>query len=273
MRYSSPAFARNFVPETKTNAMPAAKIKVSLATNDLSEETKEAMWAIYRSYYHYDRSVFMERFGRNTHYAFYRSGDRLIGFTGLRINRTKVSQCSRLLIYFGQTIIEREYRGQGLIQRTGALLCYRYFWQILCSRAYFWADTLTYKAYLVFAKTLREYYPNFRKDNPADIEQLIAYIGQTHYPDSYCPESGTVSKPVNYVADRSTAIHLSDTRDADVLFFTLANPNHIDGHGLITLGPINYLNLLAILRKIGKKYLSRIRGKRWQPAPERLRML
>ena len=68
---------------------------------------------------------------------------------------------------------------------------------------YFWCDALTYKSYLVFAKTLHEFYPTYKIGTPTVVKQVMDFIGQTHYTDAYCPDSGNVSKPVNYVSDRS----------------------------------------------------------------------
>ncbi len=136
------------------------KIDVNIIANNLSQDTKEQMWQVYKRYYHYTKSDFMERVAKNNYYSFYTVGKKIVGFTGLRINRSKVYGQSQFLVYFGQTVVHEDYRGQSLIPVTGAKLCMKFWKEILYSKVYFWADALTHKAYLGFAYTVKAMYPS-----------------------------------------------------------------------------------------------------------------
>ena len=242
--------------------MKSPKIQVQITSNELSEARKEEMWQVYQQYYHYDRDYFMERIDRNNYFSFYLKDGKIVGFTGLRINRTSVGRKECLLIYFGQTIISKAHRGNALIPRTAVQLCLRYWKDILLGRVYVWADALTYKAYLVFAKTLREYYPSYRSQMPAHIQSLVQFVGEEYYGSSFCSSTGTVKKDTVWVNDATTLAPPANTKDKDVLFYKAANVNNEKGHGLITLAPMHLFNYFMVIAKSVQKSLFPKRKKR-----------
>lgn len=232
------------------------KTKIIFSSNKISTETKEEMWQIYRKFYAYKKDYFMNRIEKNTDFVFYCQNNQILGFTGLKINRIKVEGKKRLLIYFGQTILSKEIRGKSLFPLTGVKLITKYFKEIIFNKAYFWADSLSYKSYLIFAKTLNECYPSRKFETPSDINDLVQFIGGTHYKDSFCAKTGTVLKPVNYVTDPSAFLSYKDLKDPDIKFFVEANSKYKEGHGLITIGPINQKNVLRLLKRYFSKTLD-----------------
>jgi hypothetical protein len=250
----------------KKSTMKKAKIQVTITTNELNEATKEEMWQVYHQYYHYSREYFMQRIHRNNYFSFYRVDGRIVGFTGLRINRTEVYDKECLLIYFGQTIISKHHRGNALIPRTAVKLFLKYWKDLVRGRIYVWADALTYKAYLVFAKTLKEFYPTYKSAMPVHVKALINFVGDEYYGETFCLNTGTVRKDTVFVNDPTTLINARQEKDKDVLFYAQSNPNYIKGHGLITLAPMtgkNYLYL--ILKCIRKNLVGLKKRKRKQP--------
>ncbi|MEM7368318.1 MAG: GNAT family N-acetyltransferase [Bacteroidota bacterium] len=244
--------------------MNTSNIHIYIHTNTLPQETKEAMWEVYQPYYTYEKETFLSRFHTNNHYALYYADGELVGFTGLRINEVRVEKHNHLLIYFGQTVISKSFRGKGLIRMTGLKLIRRYWKQILFSKAWFWADALSYKAYLVFAKNLKEYYPTRQHATPAAVRELIDFIGDLHYGETYCKQTGTVLKTVKYVADPSSMIRRQDREDADVDFYARANPQSSLGHGLITMGPISLANVVRLVKRaIRKRFFRKTKATAW----------
>ena len=229
--------------------MEVSTKKVIISRGNFSPETIEYMWSLYQKYYAYSKESFVERMKKNNFFALYLVDGFLVGFTGLRINRTRINGKNRLFIYFGQTVIDKAHRGKSLIPLTGIKLCKMFFWDLLSSKAYFWADCLTYKAYLVFRKTLAECYPSQRQAMCPDTLAIRDYIGKTYYPDTYCPQSGTIYKSVNWVRDESVVIDPQKLKDADIRFFAEANPLHSQGHGLLTLAPISFPNLVLMMKR------------------------
>lgn len=232
------------------------KVKVNIVSNNLPEEIKEQMWEVYRQYYHYTKATFMQRIKKNNFYSFYTANGKIVGFTGLRINRAKVEGKRQLLIYFGQTVVHADYRGKSLIPVTGAKLCLKYWKEMLFSDVYFWADALTYKAYLVFAKTVEEIYPSRKRFMPTMIKAIVDHLGMLHYGNNYCIKTGTVHKQKVLVNDTTMRIPQKYKTDEDIRFYVQANPLFEQGHGLLTITPMNLTNIGQLFTR----YIQKIFG-------------
>jgi hypothetical protein len=233
-----------------------SEIKVTIRDNNLSQAVKEEMWEVYRHYYFYDKEYFMQRITKNNFYSFYTVNDKIVGFTGLRIDRTFLDGRNRLMVYFGQTVVHRDYRGKSLLPITAAKLLMRYWKDLLFSKIYFWADALTYKAYLVFAKTVDEMYPSWKRPMTPTIKALVDFLGKQHYGDTYCSATGTVQKAQVLVNDTTTQIPLPYAEDNDIRYYQEANPKFRQGHGLITISPMNRRNVQMIMKRFVKKVFA-----------------
>lgn len=229
------------------------RIKIELCDNKLSEQVIAEMWAIYQPFYHYSEQSFRERIERNTHYALYRQDSRIVGFTGLRIQKINLVNDKFLTVYFGQTVITNQVRGCGLINRTGLLLMVKFWRSLLSRKVVFWADALTYRAYLVFAKNLQECYPRRHQLLPLRMRNLRDYLGYTNYGDRYCPSTGTVAKDLFLVNDPQMIIAEEKLQDPDIYLFAQANPGYLRGAGLLTMGPATWENFAFMIKKAWSK--------------------
>ncbi|MCB0529914.1 MAG: hypothetical protein KDC61_20750 [Saprospiraceae bacterium] len=227
---------------------------VILGQQCLTHAQKAEMWDVYRGFYHYSESGFMERITRNTHFSLYLHEDRIVGFTGLRIDKTQVNGRSQLLMYFGQTVISRAFRGRSLIQTTALLLVLKYWKAWLTSDVWFWYDALSYKAYLASAKCAREIYPSRRCPMTEKARQVRDFAGKHWYGDTYCRQSGTVAKEVNFLNDTSVSIFPDDLHNPDVAFFAQANPRYAEGHGLLTFVPVSNANIGVLIRRYWNRF-------------------
>lgn len=226
---------------------------VILRQQSLTHTQKAEMWSVYRGFYHYSEAYFMERIARNTHFSLYLHEDKIVGFTGLRIDQTRVNNRSQLLMYFGQTVISRAFRGQSLIQTTALMLVLKYWKAWLTSDVWFWYDALSYKAYLASANCASEIYPSWRQPMTAMARAVRDFAGKTWYGDTYCLQSGTVSKPSNLLNDAAVTIFPADLANPDVAYFAQASPRHADGHGLLTLVPLSKANMAILIRRYWKR--------------------
>ena len=234
------------------------KVSIKLTANNFTTDTKEEMWNVYKPYYNSNGQDFIKRIVTNKQFAIYEHNGKIVGFTGIRINRTKVDGKRKMLIYFGQTVIEQSFRGNALLTMTALKVCLKYFKELILSDVYFWYDALSYKSYLVSAKSLKEFYPSHMQQTPHSIKRLINFIGQKHYQGSFCEELGTVVKSNIFVNDPSVSIGINDIKDKDIQFFMKANPNYDKGHGLITLTPMNRKNVLVLVKRFWVKFSKNI---------------
>lgn len=227
---------------------------VILGQQCLTHAQKAEMWAVYRGFYHYSEAYFMERISRNTHFSLYLHAGQIVGFTGLRIDKTRLNGRRQLLLYFGQTVIARAFRGQSLIQTTALLLVLKYWKAWVLSDVWFWYDALSYKAYLASAKCAHEMYPSCRRTMTGIARQVRDFAGKTWYGEAYCPRTGTVAKPANVLNDAAVHISPDDLDNPDVAFFARANPRYAEGYGLLTFVPVNMANMGVLFRRYWKRW-------------------
>ena len=123
----------------------------------------------------------------------------------------------------------------------------------MSSQTYFWADALTFKAYLVFTKSLEEFYPTRQQENPEHIQKVIDHIGRENYGASYNIGLGTVCKDQVLVNDPCVHIPLKYQDDPDIRFYTQANPGYTQGHGLIALAPLSGTNFMKLANRLMMK--------------------
>lgn len=232
------------------------KVTVTIQENNLGTSTINEMWQLYQKYYFCDYDTFIERLETVKYVSFYKKANRIVGFIGIEVVRQHLHGRNYLLMRFGQVIIDKAFRGKSLIPITGAKLC-RLFWKdFLFGHTYFWADTLTYKSYLVFAKTLEEFYPSYKQPTPYQVKDVIDFIGTNRYGGNYNSALGTVCKSFKFVNDFTTEVQAKYREDKDIQFFANVNARHREGHGLITIAPASFRNLLQLAKRYVQKYMS-----------------
>ena len=218
------------------------------------------MWDIYKGFYDYTYESFMERIETNTLYALYLKGDKICGFTGLRINHLNVDGKTQFLIYFGQTILPGGLKGKHLFPLTTAKLVLKYWKKILFSSTWVWFDALTFKAYWIPAKVTSDFYPNHAVSTPPFVKNIMSNIGRFYYGDSYCEKTHVVTKPKLFVKLAYRAIPQEFMSNADVAFYAASNPGYQEGHGLLTMIPMNLGNIAIVLGYFLKKRTAQKSG-------------
>ena len=164
---------RNIRPENLIKTLDMKTNIMFRSTEDICNNTQEAMWDIYEKYYSYSKDYFLNRIAKNTHFAFFYEGNKLVGFTGLRINRLNVNGKKTFTIYFGQAAIEKEYRGKNLLRRMSVQIGWKYLWDVLFTNSYCWSDAISYKSYLFYAKSFAEFYPTHKATTPENEKNVI----------------------------------------------------------------------------------------------------
>lgn len=242
------------------------KIKIFFKpVQKISESTTEEMWSLYKKYYSYSETYFRERIhARNTHFAFFYRGEQLVGFTGLRINRLRVQGRKVLLLYFGQAVMEKAYRGKNLFRRMSIKVGWQYLKDILFSEGYCWCDAVSFKSYMFFAKGMADMYPSYKAETPPVEQEIINHIGQTFYPETFCPNTGIVRKEENFVTDPTAQVKEEYLQEPNIQFYAKANPGYSKGDGLLTICPMSLKNLFHLiwhmlrLRRPSRKFQQKL---------------
>lgn len=230
-------------------------MKTLLVQADATKKWRSEMWSLYEKYYDVDPNSFYKRFESNDFYALYAKNDELVGFTGFR-KKTIHNRFGRIkTLYFGQTVIRQDFRGRSLIPITVIRVILHHFLTDPFCPLYVWCDALTYKPYLLFANSLKEFYPSRHQENADKVEAVITELGQYYYRENFNSTTGTVCKPKNVIQDTSAIISEKDKAHPDIAFYAKANPGYNRGHGLLTLAPMNLKNFLFLIKKcLIKKY-------------------
>lgn len=215
------------------------------------------MWELYRKYYTTERRAFFDRFQQTDCYAIYWYGKTMIGFTAIRMRPMQIGTQQILTFYLGQSVIQKAFRGKSLIAQTCAKLFLKHYLRRPLVPIYVWCDALTYKPYLLFANAFQTYYPTPKIETPRDVQQIIQQVGQTYYADSFDEATGTVHKAANIIEDHSITVQQKDLEHPAIRFFVNQNPKHLAGHGLLTIAPVHFRNLVSLIKHLWWKRLRK----------------
>lgn len=225
------------------------------------EGWQEEMWLIYQQYYYVPKEYFMQKIAGFTYQALYFSGEKLVGFMGVKVERgVEIDAKVYTLMGFGTVVIDAKYRHNGLVQRTVTRLYISEKWKNPFANIYLWTFANTYKPYLIFARHLKIAYPTYKKEVATHEKNLIESIGARYSNNSiltYYPNTGFVGFYYqNNIIDECKEIKKEDLIEPNIRYFyerkqeiekMLPNKNLC----LITIAPANLGNLIySFFRRI-----------------------
>ena len=116
--------------------------RLSITYNELSDKTKIELWQVYRKQYPCEFPFFILQLEHYNYIAIYTVEERIIGFMGVRINRTEVEGKQYLLLNFGAPVMQKDYAAHKLEQYTIGKLLVHYWKDLLLGRLLFWYETV-----------------------------------------------------------------------------------------------------------------------------------
>lgn len=220
------------------------------------------MWQLYRQFYATTEIDFYQQLKIYDYFSFFRCAGEIIGFIGIQAQRPTLKERSYLLLRFGEAIILEKYRGKGLLQLAALKLGGLYWRDVLAGRVLFWGNAFTYKSYLVFAKTAEHFYPNHQQATPYKVKDIMDFLGGHYFSERYEQHHGIVKNIVHPLQDNSYRICYKYKEEPNIRFFSEINPRYELGDGLITIAPMNWRNIISLLKKVGKHNWGRITERR-----------
>ncbi len=222
-------------------------VSIHKPTYALTQLELEQIWKLYAPHHNISHDEFLDRIrdGLDALTQFRcKETQKLVGSTGIRRCTFTLSSGEKVYtIYSGMSYIEREYRGYHLLAKTLAHYSFDVKRKHPLRRVFVWSDAISYKPYVLTARSTRVFYPSRKYETPADIKEIIDLVGERYYGDMYDAETGTVRKPSKRLKDHVAPITAEDLSDPDIRFFAERNPGYDDGHGLLNVIPITALNL------------------------------
>jgi hypothetical protein len=212
----------------------------------------EAMTELYFSCYDATTaSVFRRDLAAKDEALLVHVGDKLVGFTTLRIFHSEWKGSRLRVVYSGDTVVDRAHWGQqalafAWIQRVGELkredpACPLYWFLLVKGHR-------TFRFLPAFAKTFHPCWKRGRED----LKPLADKLALEMFPDDYNPTTGVVEfepsrgqlKP-----DIAEPAPAASARE-DVRYFLERNPGYLRGHELVCLCELDESNLKPLTRRL-----------------------
>lgn len=188
----------------------------------------------------------------------------IMGFSTILGLKTSVNNKMIKGLFSGDTIIEKEYWGQGAL--GVAFLKYLFLQKIKnpFRPLYWFLISKGYKTYLLMANNFQEHYPRFEKQTPSDKQEIIDTFASKLYEQYYSSEKGVISfQNKGHQKDHLKCEITPISRDMmlknpRIHFFAEKNPGWEQGDELACIAKMTFTMPLYYQLKIWKKQFSRL---------------
>lgn len=174
------------------------------------------------------------------------------GFSTLKVLAVKAGQKTLHAIFSGDTIIEQDYWKSPELVRIFTFYAGQLKKKLGAETALYWfLISKGYKTYRFLPLYARRFYPTFREPFPEKEKHILDIFAQALFPGDYNPETGliTFQQPAGNLRPGAAEISAKRLRDADIRFFSQANPDHMRGVELACITELSAANLRSIALK------------------------
>lgn len=234
----------------------------TVAVEALSERDRIQMWLVFSKYYErVSRRSFLSDLNDKSDVILLRDEQStdVVGFSTLTTYRREIQGRSFVVIFSGDTVIEKAYWGQTKLHSQFV----RYL--VACKLAnpftpvYWFLISKGYKTYLLLSRNFLEYWPRYDCPTPDWQRELIDSLAGERFGDDYDKENGIVAfESHGSVCENVAPVAEGMLKKADIRFFVEQNPNHHLGHELCCLGRVDFGIGIAMI----KKWLRNLRKNR-----------
>jgi hypothetical protein len=225
----------------------------TVARAGLADDTCRAMFALFDEYY---LGATMEIFQRdlgNKDWVILLLDDegKVQGFSTLAFYESAMHGKKVSVVFSGDTIIRREFRGSSELPRAWAMTVLREgmnlpqpLWWLLISSGY--------KTYRFLPLFYKEFYPRCDAPTPPEMQALIDHLAQERFGADYDAARGVVRFATGATPLRDGVAEIDQGRlqDPHVAFFVQANPGHVQGDELVCLARIHPDNFTAAAQRM-----------------------
>lgn len=240
------------------------KLKSSIVpVSHLSDDDIQVMWRLYERYY---ADVTQERFLKDLNekqqvILLIDSGSLEIhGFSTVRTIKGTTGKGPYVVVYSGDTIIDKEYWGQTSLQQTFFLLLLKVYATHPGHAVYWFLISKGYKTYLLLAKNFPNYWPRPSIETPVDVKAMMDTIAGDMFGDAWRPDLGVLkfSSKLGCLKAGVAPVDKDEIKDENIRFFVESNPNYFEGDELCCMGHVDRALLAYYPIKLFKKKLGRL---------------
>lgn len=170
--------------------------------------------------------------------------DIIRGFTTITLMECVVDGTAYSAIYSGDTVIEKDFRGQSELARVWLNFTLNLKKEGGYAKLFWYLISKGYKTYMLLPLFFKDYYPRFDRPTPDKARLMIDSFSLAKFPGEYDRERGVISHVdgdrLSNAKEEMTQIKLSDPR---IRFFYESNPYFWRGDDLACLTEINLNNI------------------------------
>ena len=211
---------------------------------EINETILDRMYKLMCSAYHGTSRDKITKDLSNKQYVLLLSDENKIlqGFTTMQIFDSIFRNKTVKIIYSGDTIINKEARGDLELMRA--------WWKFACSiqnkfpqqDIYWMLISKGWRTYKFFPLFFKEFYPSKEMKTPQEFQDFIDRLGTFKFPDEY--QNGIViPKFPDFLIDAQNDVPFYKQDDADIQFFLKQNPGFIKGNELVCVTHLSPDNL------------------------------
>lgn len=177
--------------------------------------------------------------------------DNIRGFSTLMRIRVPVGGSEIVAFYSGDTIIHPDFWQELELPKIWGRHVFALADELTGTRVFWFLISSGYKTYRFLPVFFQEFYPTYRKETPADIQEILDAVASYKFPQEYDPLSGII-RLANAAPLRSGVADVTEQRmrNRDILYFLQRNPNHAQGEQLACLVEIRRDNLTPAGRRM-----------------------
>ncbi|UJR82583.1 hypothetical protein [Sandaracinus amylolyticus] len=241
--------------------------------SEIDVRTRDAMWSLFERYYADVRREVFERDLSSKQYVILLldEGDESVqGFSTVQVYRRVIDGRPVQIVFSGDTVIERTYWGQGVVQRAYAALFLRVKLERPSEPLYYFLLSKGYKTYLLLTRSYPEHWPRHDRETPTHVRTILDTLSREKFGELYDAHSGVVrvQSAEGRLREDVAPIHDGLMADPDIRFFAKINPGYVQAHELCCIAPVTWLTPVRYVVSRGARAISsRLRA----PTPERRR--
>ena len=182
------------------------------------------------------------------------SSNELRGFSTQVLMHQQVEGRSVLALFSGDTIVDRDQRGQQQLFQISGWLLRRLLGAYPEDELYWFLISKGYKTYRFLPLFFREYYPRPAVATPPKFSSVIDALASRLSATRYDRQTGVLRAGLGACQLRQGVADITEERlrNEHVRFFANANPGHAQGDELCCIAPVSEGNFTrAALRAMG----------------------
>jgi hypothetical protein len=231
----------------------------TVPTSALDAADRDDLWDVYRRHFDADRSALDASLARADQVIrFRRRGERALrGLVAMSLREAEHEGRRFLWLWAGALAIDRECRGQWLLERAGV----ETFARIRLrhpSRALLWIyESNSFQSFRMVARNYQVYWPHPGAATPTWEAGVIEKLARVHHGARWDTDA-RVLRPTGKKHVRPTSSQTrTDDDDPMRRFYRGLNPEASAGAAIVMLVPLDFTNLRALGRRAARSLLGR----------------